>query len=182
MLSSFNIGNSILISIRQKNSVAVWISVTDFIDLPKGEYIPRCNFSPKSNLYIWCRWMHTTFFLNRECPAYQVLKISPADLEFVLLLHIILLVPSVVFWAVHLMFYVKEKEFHSWASFYFLNNIFTKTLTLSTNNITLTTRNNIILKLFVLVKLLVWWILADKSHVEQVTFKRLRLKSTQIID
>ena len=85
-------------------------------------------------------------------------------------------------WAVHVMVYVKEKEFHSWASFYFLNNIFTKTLTLSTNNITLTTRNNIILKLFVLVKLLVWWILADKSHVEQVTFKRLRLKSTQIID
>ena len=159
ILPSCNVGSFILISTRQNDSMAMW---------------HWYGSQSLTNNYLWCRWMHTTLFLSWECPAYWVLKISPTDLECALLLYITLLVRSEVLWAVHLMVYITEKEFRSWASHYLLNNIFTTTLTLSTNN-------NIV-NFFVPIKLLVWWILAGKSHVEQIALKRLSLKITQIID
>lgn len=97
----------------------VWLPVTDFIDSLKKGCVLRCQFSPKKQ-------------------SLHLVQMNAHNILFILLLN------SVVLWAVHLMVYITEKEFHSWASQYFLNNIFTATLTLRKNNITLSTNNNVL--------------------------------------
>ena len=109
----------------------VWLLVTDFIDLPKERCVLRCNVSrKKQSLHLVQMNVYNILFELRMSCILSSEKISLTDLEYS---------TSPYHFACALIGSLSSplNDLHHRESIelqYFLNNIFTTTLTLSTNN------------------------------------------------